>query len=140
MTPAAYLRLRREAAGLTLDDVATRLAPQIVNRHTAYALIRLWEADGVVAEIADVIRLRAVFRFDVTVYRQLVEEPADRHPRICRSCACSQDDACIDGAAGSCAWSSDDFCTRCEAREIRNDPAWMTAAMDRTTRVESAAA
>ncbi|MFD1949910.1 hypothetical protein ACFSGX_03890 [Sphingomonas arantia] len=140
MTPAAYLRLRRVAAGLSIGDVATVLAPRIANRRTAFALVRLWEADGVIAEPTDVIRLRAAFRFDVAVYRQLCEGPEDRHPRICTGCACSERDPCLSELAGTCGWASDTLCTRCEARSLRDAADWMDAAMGRTFMPEGLAA
>ena len=140
MTPAAYLRLRREAAGLTLDDAAAAFAPRIHDRRVAYALLRLWETDGVVGEADDVLRLSALYRLDVAVYRQLAEEPADRHPTICAGCGCTQHDACLDDHGVGCHWVAPDLCSGCEERATSSPAAWMYHAMARTTDATQVAA
>lgn len=116
LTPAAYLTLRREAAGLTIAQVAERIAPRLQDRVDAALLIDMLETPGCKARDRDTInRLRAVFPFDPDVYFQLATEPADRHPRVCRGCGCSHWDPC-DGPDGTCAWSTDASCTRCAER------------------------
>jgi hypothetical protein len=129
MTPAHYLRLRRAAAGITLDDAAAALAPRMADRRVAYALLRLWETDGVAGEPADVERLRGLYPLDVAVYRQLVEEPADRHPRICAGCGCTWNDACVDDQAVTCHWVAEDLCSACEEGATSSPAAWMHQAI-----------
>lgn len=112
LTPAGYLRLRREAAKLSISEVAGRLAPD--NRGEAAAFLRLIETPGArVSRTNTLLRLEAIFPFDPSVYGQLCDEPADRHPRICRSCGCSHWDPCDDDGRGPCAWSTPSACTKC---------------------------
>lgn len=121
VTPGTYLRTRREAAGLTLDQVArvTRTDPAVEHRERV-AWLRDIEEDRRALLPADgplVLLLGCAFPFDRDVLAQLVliHAGADlRPPQLCRLCACSWYDAC----EGSCAWSTSDVsvCTRCEAR------------------------
>lgn len=113
LSPAAYLHLRRVAAGLSVDQVAERLAPRARDRAEATALIYLLETAGVRARHAETLHmLRAIFPLDPEVYRQLAEDPAERHPRICRSCGSSHWDPCTAGDE-CCAWATLTCCTRC---------------------------
>lgn len=120
LTPAAYLRLRRHAAGLSVEDVARVIAPRERDRAEAAALVRTLETDGCRARHTRTLReLRRAFRFDANVYRQLCEEPANRHPRICRDCGCSHYDPCEDFEhGGACGWAEPERCTSCERGEI----------------------
>jgi len=115
LTPAAYLRLRREAAGLPIGAVGQRLAEAHrtaspdTNVEVATALVASLEATGVVARHRETLdALRSVFPFDPDVYRQLAADPVEHHPRVCRGCGCSAwDDAGFEG------WATPDSCTRC---------------------------
>lgn len=112
MTPDRYLTLRRQAAGLSVQEAAAAAMP--TNSAGAATIIRLWETPGVRAHYGDLEQLRRAFPFDPAVYRQLAEEPADRHPSVCRICACSHWDPCEDHEhGGACGWSEPDRCTRC---------------------------
>jgi len=113
LTPAAYLKLRRTAAGLTIAQVAEIIAPLQADRSEATAFVGLVEADGVIALRETTLDLlQSAYSFDPDVYRQLSAEPAERHPRICRGCGCSTYDPCVrDGQC--CAWASDSCCTTC---------------------------
>lgn len=114
LTPAAYLRLRREAAGMSVRQVAGMLARKADDVAPALDLIYVLETPGNVARRAETLeRLRAVFAFDPDVYRQLAGEPADRHPQVCRGCGCSHWDPCGDDRHGACAWSTPGTCSRC---------------------------
>jgi len=129
-TPASYLRLRRTAARLTIEQAAERIADRAapvqgrrIGRTNALAelraLLRQLETPGVVARSADTLALlRLAFPFDPDVYRQLATEPADRHPRICRGCGCSEHDACAVEPFGNCAWAAPTLCTRCTDGEL----------------------
>lgn len=121
MTPALYLRLRREAAGLTVAQAARRMFGGNAEKvDLAASLIRALETPGVRARIDMTLeRLVVAFPFDADVYRQLAHDPADRHPRVCGGCGCTQDDACVSGDGHStCGWQSGSrpgaaLCTRC---------------------------
>jgi hypothetical protein len=125
ITPAHYLRMRREAAGLSRMEVARRLhAIQIKRFHSdrrprrlftsvdqALATIEQLEVPGARAKYRPVIDvIGGVFPLDADVYHQLADEPADRHPAICRVCGCSAHDAC----EGICSLH-DTMCTHCVA-------------------------
>ena len=133
LTPAAYLRLRREAAGYHPDGFARDYAmvaahgrPEPACRlsvdetRAAHRRIRdelaLLERPGVVARDDAVLRrIASLIGFDPAVYRQLANDPADRHPRICRGCGCSGHDACSDDDS-VCTWVTPAWCSHCEAR------------------------
>lgn len=125
ITPALYLRMRREAAGLSRMEVARRLhAIQIKRFHSdrrprrlftsvdqALATIEQLEMPGARAKYRPVIDvIGGIFPLDADVYHQLADEPADRHPAICRMCGCSAHDACD----GICTLH-DTMCTHCVA-------------------------
>ena len=114
LTAAEYLRMRREAAKLSIDDVAAAMTRSRADRGEAAAFLRLIETPGTRVNRHDtLLRLQNVFPFDLAVYGQLLDEPADRHPQICRGCGCSHWDPCDDNGQGPCAWSSPTACTRC---------------------------
>jgi hypothetical protein len=113
LTPAAYLRLRREAAGLSIRAVAGMLARKADDVAPAIDLVTVLEVPGNTARRAETLdSLRDVFPFDPDVYRQLGSEPPHLHPRICRGCGCSHWDPCGDGQ-DACGWATDTACTRC---------------------------
>lgn len=119
ITPGTYLRLRREAAGLSIEDVAGVIAtvPHMDALGRA-GWLRLVEADEtpIGADVIDT--LRNVFRFDQVVLMDLDDiargatvVPA---PRLCRLCACSENDACIDPVTHiGCAWVAAELCSAC---------------------------
>jgi hypothetical protein len=114
LTAADYLRLRREAAKLSITDVAAAVSNDRAERGSAAALLRMFETPGArVSRHDTLLRLQAIFPFDPAVYQQLIDEPADRHPQICRGCGCSHWDPCDQDGKGPCAWSSTSSCTRC---------------------------
>ena len=112
MTPALYLRLRREAAGLSRTQVAQRLYDIKIKRvfgdrrprrlydsvAQALATVQQLETPGAYARYRPMIDfLGGIVPLDADVYHQLRNEPADRHPLVCRGCGCSTHDDC-DGA------------------------------------------
>lgn len=110
---ATYIRLRREAAGLSIEDVARRICGHPRDLATATDLVRMLEQPGNVARSNDTLdRLQAAFPFDPAVYRQLATEPADRHPRVCVGCGCSQWDS-DDAHTIPFAWAGPHACVRC---------------------------
>jgi hypothetical protein len=119
LTAADYLRLRREAAKLSITDVAAAVSSDRAERGSAAALLRLFETPGArVSRHDTLLRLQTIFPFDPAVYQQLIDEPADRHPQICRGCGCSHWDPCDQDGKGPCAWSSPSSCTRCVPESV----------------------
>lgn len=112
LTPAAYLRLRREAAGMSITAVAVMMTRNARDVTPAVELIQLLETPGNTARRPETLeRLRTAFPFDPDVYRQLKDEPASRHPNVCRGCGCSEWDRDPDGAPWD--WATASACTRC---------------------------
>jgi len=114
LTPGQYLRTRREAAGLSIADVAERIA---TSPRWAQRLRRGWldqiEADEMPATFNTIVVLNQVIAFDLRV---LVALSVEGHavPRLCIVCACSEADPC-DGLAVPCSWAADDRCSACPA-------------------------
>lgn len=119
LSPGTYLRLRREAAGVTREAVAIALAAGQTRLQDA-ALLRVEqiEADLVFATAREIPLMRAVFRFDSQVLDQLADIHFFRadlpHPRLCRVCGCSELDACLDHRRSTaCHWIDLDLCSGC---------------------------
>lgn len=114
LTAADYLRLRRQAAKVSIADVATLMSTEGVKRSETIAFLRLIETPGArVSRTDTLLRLQRAYPFDPAVYGQLCDEPADRHPQICRGCGCSHWDPCDVDGSGPCAWSTPSACTNC---------------------------
>jgi hypothetical protein len=112
LRPASYLRLRRQAAGLSVEDVAVLLAPRAADRGAARAFVRLLETDLMVARKARPIeRLATCYPLDPAVYYQLAG-PAP-HPRVCRGCGCSEWNLCQHEERGACSLASPTRCSHC---------------------------
>jgi hypothetical protein len=112
--PWQYLRLRREAAGLSVDDVATRLSPRLATRSDCAAFVRLLETRNYTArKMRPIKRLASVIPLDVNVYRQLASGDRDRDPPICRTCGASYWDPGRRGKLGILEWAADGKCTGC---------------------------
>jgi hypothetical protein len=107
-----YLRRRREHNHLTPREVAMIYAANAANVTAAELLIADFEAGKAIASDDALARIRAAYRFDPHVYRQLADGlPA---PAICRGCACSFFDPCPeDDGRSACAWAEEDLCTAC---------------------------
>lgn len=116
LTPARYLALRRSAAGMSINAVAITIAANKRDLTDARDLIALLETPGAVARWPETLdALRAAFRFDPDVYRQLATEPAARHPRICHGCGCSAWDPHIDAhGIETLDWADETTCTSCD--------------------------
>lgn len=114
MTPDSYLQLRRQAAGLSRDDVARRVARTAQDVSIAASLIRKLETPGVRATLrATLDQLRTVFPFDPDVYHQLYHAPASSHPRICRGCGVSAWDMETTPGVDAGGWRDDATCNGC---------------------------
>jgi hypothetical protein len=121
LTPGAYLKMRRCAAGLSVADVAAKIAtaPRLAE-HARAELIELIEADAAPASFETIVVLSNVYWFDFDVLAATVRIAlgADiRLPSICRICGCSACDPCIFDVAqaGSpiCELVALDLCSRC---------------------------
>lgn len=121
LTPGPYLRLRREAAGKSLEDVAALLTttPHLHHRDRVEWLASI-EADAM--PITDEVLIWLIriepFRFDAMLLSRLVRMSNGeslRIERICRGCGCSQYDACNDHGRG-CSWVDADLCSVCQRK------------------------
>lgn len=119
ITPGTYLRLRREAAGLSIEDVASVIGtiPHMDALGRA-GWLRLVEADETPIGANVVDTLRNVFRFDQLVLLDLADIARGAsgvpEPRLCRVCACSDADACVDPVTHvGCEWVAADLCSAC---------------------------
>jgi hypothetical protein len=120
-SPGQYIAKRRIAAGLSLDDVALRFetTPPVSARSRAEWLARI-EADIDPISIGTAFALHGCFRFDPHVLDALIAIQAGvrdvARPHLCRVCACSWHDACVDHAfRDACAWfdAAQTLCTNC---------------------------
>ena len=108
MTPGRYIRLRREAARLTVCEVETELHGDVAHLSACLAFL---EADRVKATYADARLLGRVFPISAAIVSELA---CGGNPPICQSCGCSEFDPCDEGGRG-CAWASHGRCTSCPA-------------------------
>lgn len=117
MTPGRYVQLRREAAGLSIEDAAARIGtePSVDGQTRAEMLIAIEAGDQPLTD--DVARaLHPVFPFDSVVLATLCAIDAGRSvvaPAICRQCGCSEWDGCILPVRRVCSWSEPDLCSAC---------------------------
>ncbi len=118
LTPGAYLKRRRQAQRLSLEEVAAALPTEPhLPAHDRVAWLERIEADVMPATAHTIAALRTVYRFDVSVLVTLAaiargEWSPDRAPQLCRICACSWSDPCTH-AGEACGWSTRDLCTAC---------------------------
>lgn len=127
-SPGGYLRLRRIAALLTVEDVAAQLAcePHLAEHDRAHWL-RMIEAGVQPATITTLVALRERFRFSLDVLAAIAARALGRDvdlPDMCLHCGCSEHDPCVSSFptfAGvrhvACAWADDarTLCTDCAA-------------------------
>ncbi|WP_370189320.1 helix-turn-helix domain-containing protein [Qipengyuania sp.] len=130
MTPGLYLRKRREAAGLSLGEVARQIATiqlglvRLDRRNLLEQLERV-EGDEAALTLAQAQVLRNVFAFDPHLYMRLLARGTLPLTQICRACACSWFDPCLpdSGARGekaaACSWAEPDLCSACAERPSR---------------------
>jgi hypothetical protein len=136
MKPGRYIQIRREAAGLSVEDVESMASmwrgPGADVVATATDLRKL-EADEItdLDTVEDVLIELAVssFHFDSNVYWALVgaaQDPSQPVPPICRRCGCTWHDACQTDFGG-CAWAQTaagepPLCTACEDAAASEPP------------------
>lgn len=121
LAPGAYLRLRREAAGLSLDDVAFAMEtiPTVSARSRAEWLGQI-EAGLAPLQVDVLLALEAhpMLMFDRDVLLALSALAAGLTafvPAICGACGCTEYDPCVTDEEGCCAWAdaAATICTRC---------------------------
>lgn len=132
MTPARYVRLRREAAGLSRHDLARRITGAVYRHahgpHAGVTLFATYEESIRFLELVETPGVTSLFResimaigrfiaIDVDVYTQLAHQPVEQHPSICRVCGCSAHDPC-GGHDGVCTLEHH-LCSRCESAGAR---------------------
>lgn len=116
LTPGAYLKHRRTAAGLSVHDVAARLGtePRLA-QHVRVDWLRLIEADAHDANFATIVALRTIYDFDLGVLERLalIQSGSDLpEPELCRFCA-RINDPFGSGWQHDVWWPEADLCSSC---------------------------
>jgi len=114
LAAGAYLRKRREAARLTIADVATIITGLLEDDARTIDLMlvldRVESGDSPCPpELLD--NLGHAIRFVPEIYAALLAGTGV--PPICRDCACSWTDPCVHSDGEACAWAQPDLCTAC---------------------------
>jgi hypothetical protein len=107
--PWDYVAMRRNAAGLSVEQLATALGGKVYERH-----LRAIETHGL--RFQQIAALDQAMPFSASVYRQLADLPPLQHPRLCQRCGWDAHTDQPDGCGGLITWSRTDdaICTRCE--------------------------
>lgn len=129
LSPGSYLKLRRQAAGLSIEDVAAMVhtAPRLGEIDRCGWISRI--ENDVAALSPDVIATLAdAFRFSRRILQQLIDArsygDASALTRICLICGCSDQDPCVDpNSFDCCGWSTADSCTACVPTASPTHPA-----------------
>lgn len=113
VSAGTYVRLRREAAGVSLPEAAKGYAHHALGALATELLLSEVERDLLQLGEPSLRRLARVFRFDVDVYLDLADGGVET-PSICMGCGCTWNDAC----PGGCAWAdaSEELCTTCAGK------------------------
>lgn len=116
--PGDYIRLRREAAGLTIEQAARLFVHREEHRATIEDNLRFFESPGVTIKHVRWLDLGRAFPFDAGVYEQLRDLPPEHHPRLCRACGWDAWSPQLDAHDLEVTWSADDatICTGCAQR------------------------
>jgi hypothetical protein len=112
-----YLRLRREAAGLSIEQVGRELYRSLSMQSGGIQLARLLETAGWRAiDGRTIAKLAAIFPFDPGVYRQLADRdlPPEEHPPVCRGCGCSYWDRQRGTEKARLEWAASGLCSGCD--------------------------
>lgn len=100
MSPGTYFRLRREASGVAIADLAFRISATGAEHQDSIDAIERLEADAPGNYLALVDRAHRIIRLMPGIYAALVGFAADPEselpcPRICTACGCTWSNACI---------------------------------------------
>ncbi|GEM_PF-710096 len=112
--PWDYIRMRREAAGLSVEQAARPFWHR--KEHRADVERNMHRIETVGFRVKRLWDMSRSFRLNLTVYRQLCDTPPDMHPRLCLACGWDEWSAQLDVEGFDCTWSDADpqICTRCE--------------------------
>lgn len=116
VTPADYIRLCRQKASLTIAELAARLGGASDRAVLIADTLRVAERPGATIGadgLVDLLARAMPLTFDADVYRQLRDEPADRHPTLCRGCGCSAWMPCTCRNGRACRIGEDGACSAC---------------------------
>lgn len=106
MTPGRYLKLRRQAAGISIGDAMAVIGGGAL----LSAPLAEIEAEEAMPTAMDGALLAWAFALDAIVLSLLVDgEPV----RVCESCGCSQADPCEPRVGLFCHWVAADLCSGC---------------------------
>lgn len=107
--PWDYVAMRRRAAGLSIEQIATALGGRVFLRH-----LRALETPGL--RLREIVDLSPVMACSADVYRQLADLPPHQHPILCISCGWDARTDQPDRRDGLSTWSrtKPGHCTRCE--------------------------
>ncbi|WP_152524744.1 hypothetical protein [Novosphingobium lindaniclasticum] len=115
--PWDYIRMRREAAGLSIEQAARPYWHRPEHREDVERNFRTLEQPGYRAARnrfgGDKSRS---YRVSEAIYRQLCDGPPEQHPRLCLACGWDEWSAQLDIEGFDCTWSDADpqICTLCE--------------------------
>lgn len=127
ITPGTYLRLRRQATGLSVEAaVAKAGCSSSVDPVAVQLLADNWRpAENDQAIFASLLtwQIARFLLFDNHIYDSLVANRFGHSlpiPQLCRSCGCSWHFACTHAAHGPCSWSVGDssLCSYCEDKQV----------------------
>lgn len=131
ISPGTYLRKRRIAAGLTIQQAAPAINEKSIYSPILRGIMEsAWDqAEKDIALFGSVgsIRIARALPFDSEIYDRLVAIRFGHNlpiPQICRSCGCSWNDPCICADDGPCSWSVHDpeLCSVCETSKLTGAP------------------
>ncbi len=116
-TPGSYLKHRRQAALLSIVDVAHRIGTEPrTAEHSRGEWLELIEADAAPMKLTTIVALSQVFSFRLQVLwtlERIAQGETVAAPKLCRICACSDDDRCRSMHGITCSWVDDDLCSAC---------------------------
>jgi hypothetical protein len=115
--PWDYIRMRREAAGLTIEQAARPYWHR--EEHQADVERNLATLESVGFHLRRnfyVVDMSRSYRLSIDVYRKLCLTGPDRHPRLCLACAWDEWTPEYDRNGDATVWSTTDphLCTACE--------------------------
>lgn len=115
--PWEYARLRRKAAGVTIEQAARPYWHRPEHRDDVERMVRRLEEPGYrMTDHFYAADMSRSYPFSVDVYRQLCLLPPHQHPKLCRKCGWDEHSDQCDLNGDYVTWSreQDRICTRCE--------------------------
>lgn len=104
MTPGSYIRKRRQARRLSHLDIADSTDDLTMGDMRDIEQDRTKPSSYQCGEIANIVG------FPVHILQAILN---GQNPRVCRKCACSEHDACLDEHDVPCHWVEADLCSAC---------------------------